>query len=328
MIAPSFSHRRAMTLVELLVVLAILGLLGVAVSPLIQSRDDKQTFRAAADALSLHFADAASRAIGEISENGVWFEPLPNSVGAVDLAFARSVVSGTGTVQIDTSSVNTSAPPPTVGLSAPITPNPIPGAVIRFLGSSSIFQIVNANTIRMMPNRNLENDAFPVGNVPQFYQVSEPPKRKNSYRARRLAGNACVDLRYSSIGVDLDGAAAGIQAVGAGEDLSQYSKTAILFDPLGRPSTAWLCKLSNGEWKRIPLGSGDVVVLLVGSITQVGVEPVPAPTEDNPGANIQNPYSVWLLLDPKTGSTSVIENKPSDTVFDAQTYVRQKLGGA
>lgn len=319
MTAPSFRHRRAMTLVELLVVLAILGLLGVAVSPLIQSRDDKQTFRNAADTLSLHFADAASRSIGGTSENGIWLEPLANSTAVVDLAFARTVTSPAATAQIAPGSIDGSIAPPTAELLSPITPAPNPGSIIRFLGSSSIFEVEDASTIKMLLNHNLSNDSFPATGVTLSYQLTEPPKRKNSFRARRLAGNACIDLGYSSLGLNIDG----ITTV---TPLQAYSKLAILFDSLGRPSTAWLWMTSDAEWERRSIGSADFLVLLVGSVSQIGAEFVAAPSDENPGANIQNPYAVWLILDPKTGSTSIIENQPATTVFDAQKYVRQKFG--
>jgi prepilin-type N-terminal cleavage/methylation domain-containing protein len=323
--APSHCARQAMTLVELLVVLAILGLLGVAVSPLIQSRDDQQTFRNAADTLSLHFADAASRSIGETSESGIWLEgSQSNSAVVVDLAFARTTVTEPATIQI--ASINSSDEPPTATLANPLPSSPAAGSPVRFLESTSLYRVKTDSQIEMLPNHNLNNDAFPPTGVQLVYQMTQPPKRKNSFRARRLAGDACIDLGWSSVGIDLDGLESGVQAANNYAALQEYSKAALLFDSLGRPSTAWLYKSSDNKWMRLTLGNADPLVLLIGSATQVGATIVADPTEDNPGANIQNPYAVWLILDPKTGATSIVENNAANNPFDAQKFVRQKLG--
>lgn len=325
MTAPSRSARQAMTLVELLVVLAILGLLGVAVSPLIQSRDDKQTFRNAADTLSLHFADAASRSIGETSESGIWLEESQFTQDAVvDLAFARTAVTDPATIQI--ASINSSDTPPTATLANPLPSSPAAGSPVRFLESTSLYRVKTDSQIEMLPNHNLNNDAFPPTSRQLAYQITQPPKRKNSYRARRLAGDACIDLGWSSVGIDLDGSEPGVQAANTYAALKNYSKAALLFDSLSRPSTAWLCGKSDNKWKRVSLGNADPLVLLIGSATQVGADPVENATDDNPGANIQNPNAVWLILDPKTGATSIVENNAADNHFDAQKFVRQKLG--
>jgi hypothetical protein len=66
--------------------------------------------------------------------------------------------------------------------------------------------------------------------------------------------------------------------------------------------------------------------LLIGASGQVGAGINPAPTEENPGANIQNPSAIWLILDPKTGLTHIVENNAANNVLDAQKFVRQKLG--
>ena len=69
-----------MTLVELLVVVAILGLLSVVVLPNLSNPGDARKAREAARAVSGFIANVQSRAIGTRAGAGVWLEPLPNLI--------------------------------------------------------------------------------------------------------------------------------------------------------------------------------------------------------------------------------------------------------
>jgi prepilin-type N-terminal cleavage/methylation domain-containing protein len=324
MIAPSFSHRQAMTLVELLVVLAILGLLGVAVSPLIQSRDDKQTFRNAADLLSLHFADAAGRAIGETTESGVWLEAETTGAAVTQMSFCKTPTGAAGSTTV--TNVDASTTPPTAEVSLPSSPAPAAGSRLRFSGSTSLFEVRSSSQIQMLRNRNLSNDSFPAaGNsLSHEFQIYPPPKKKSSVRSKRLPGNSCVDLQYSYVGINTPGQAPTAKSLGLSDAI------AILYDSSGRPSSGWLLERpllpAASSWSHFPIVQSDPIVLLIGASGQVGAGINPAPTEENPGANIQNPSAIWLILDPKTGLTHIVENNAANNVLDAQKFVRQKLG--
>ena len=69
-----------MTLVELLVVVAILGLLSVVVLPNLSNPGDARKAREAARAVSGFISNVQSRAIGARAGAGLWLEPLPNPI--------------------------------------------------------------------------------------------------------------------------------------------------------------------------------------------------------------------------------------------------------
>ena len=323
MYPPTTNTRNAMTLVELLVVVTIIGLLALTVGPMLQSNNDNRVLSNAADLMSLHLSDASSQSIGQSKGVGVWLEGTNLGQPLFALEFARmpSRFSGNATV---TNPLPATPPTATIGL--PSSPDPT-GGRIQFLGSPSIFQVKSASQIQMLENRNFDNDSFPPVDTPIPYQLTLPPRRKNSFRSRQLSGGACIDAAYSSIG--LHGATSGLH-----KSLSAFSTVAVMFDALGRPTTAWL-QSANGSLERHDLGPLDVLLLLIGSAAQVGNDVVAEPDENNPGANIQNPYAVWVVLDPKTGASMTVENNAtgitpennaSVNLLTSQRFVRQKLG--
>lgn len=332
MYPPTTNTRNAMTLVELLVVVTIIGLLALTVGPMLQSNNDNRVLSNAADLMSLHLSDASSQSIGQSKGVGVWLEGtnlgqplLGQPLFALEFARTPSPVSGTAIVVNNSEELG---PPPTKDIRVPsqeISADAI-GGRIQFLGSPSVFQLTDVTDqggytnvdIQMLENRNFDNDSFPPVDTPIPYQLTLPPRRKNSFRSRQLSGGACIDAAYSSIG--LHGATSGLH-----RSLSAFSTVAVIFDALGRPTTAWL-QSANGSLERHDLGPLDVLLLLIGSAAQVGNDVVAEPDENNPGANIQNPYAVWVVLDPKTGASMTVENNASDNLLTAQQFVRQKLG--
>ncbi len=317
--------RNAMTLVELLVVVTIIGLLALTVGPMLQSNNDNRVLSNAADLMSLHLSDASSQSIGQSKGVGVWLEGtnLGQPLFALEFARTPSPVSGTATV---TSPSPVGAPPlPRAMIALPSSPDPT-GGRIQFLGSPSVFQVASPGIIQMLENHNYNNDSFPKVGTPIPYQLTLPPRVKNSFRSRQLSGGACIDAAYSSIG--LHGTS------GLYRPLAAFSAVAVMFDALGRPTTAWL-QSANGSFERHDLGPLDVLLLLIGSAAQAGNDVVAEPDDDNPGANIQNPYAVWVVLDPKTGASMTVENNAagitpannaSVNLLTAQQFVRQKLG--
>ena len=337
MYPPITNTRNAMTLVELLVVVTIIGLLALTVGPMLQSNNDNRVLSNAADLMSLHLSDASSQSIGQSKGVGVWLEGTNLGQPLFALEFARMPSQFSGTTAIVVNNSEKLGPPPTKDIRVPfqeISADAI-GGRIQFLGSPSVFQLTDVTDqgeytnvdIQMLENRNFDNDSFPPVDTPIPYQLTLPPRRKNSFRSRQLSGGACIDAAYSSIG--LHGATSGLH-----KSLSAFSTVAVMFDALGRPTTAWL-QSANGSLERHDLGPLDVLLLLIGSAAQVGNDVVAEPDENNPGANIQNPYAVWVVLDPKTGASMTVENNAtgitpannaSVNLLTSQRFVRQKLG--
>ncbi|MBM3954781.1 MAG: prepilin-type N-terminal cleavage/methylation domain-containing protein [Planctomycetes bacterium] len=147
------SGRDGMTLVELLAVIVILGLLSVAVIPILDGGELRAARNAAASMTSL-VATAQGRSLGHDSPAGLWIEPLSVDA-AIDVVLARQpapyrgdtfdatvALSGPvagGTMELTFSEKGTSV----TTLTAPAeTPFATTGDFIEFAGSASRFTLI------------------------------------------------------------------------------------------------------------------------------------------------------------------------------------------
>lgn len=151
---PAGPHRRAgMTLIELLAVITILGLLSVAVIPILDGGERRAARDAAASVTSL-VALAQARSLGHDTPAGVWIDPLSVDT-AIDLALARqpapyrgdtfdATVSLSGAVASGTMVLTFSDRGASVTtLTAPVEPPfATTGDFIEFAGSPARFTLV------------------------------------------------------------------------------------------------------------------------------------------------------------------------------------------
>ena len=318
------SLRRGMTLAELLVVVVILGLLSVVVLPVLNGRSGKRQLVDAAEAISVHLGQQASRSLGSQSGAAVWYEAEATGSGSGSAVVAlrsgrpRSGVYGSTIVDSQPGSGNADV---TLACSKDVLPAPIEFAGIPAVftaykdESHSWIQLVDAGT-----NRNAANLAFPSKGVAIPYTLRLPPQRRASASVGFLNNDTCIDLSGSTIGVY------GFSPTVA--PMSNAKAVAIEFDTCGRPTAAWRQLATDSSWIRTSLTSTTPVAFLVGLRSQVGAAYVSNSTTDEPGVNWQNPQARWVVVDPRTSLVKVVEIPANATSPQAsQAMVVQALRG-
>jgi len=309
---PSDSLRRGMTLAELLVVVVILGLLSVVVLPVLNGRSEKRQLTDAAEAVSVHLGQQASRAIGSRSGAAAWYEAEATGSGGGSAVVAlrsgrpRSGVSGSTTVE-PLAGTGTGEATVVLACSADVLPAPI-----EFAGIPAVFTALTTSRIQLAnagTNRTTSNLAFPGGQanpsarVAIPYTLRLPPQRRMSGAVASLSNNTCIDLTGSTIGV---------HGFSPSVTSTDDAKTvAIEFDRCGRPVAAWRQLSSTSAWARTALTASTPMALLVGLRSQVGAAYGSSSTVDDPGVNWQNPQARWVLVDSRTSMVRVVEI-PSD----------------
>lgn|GEM_PF-2356866 len=326
--------RAAMTLIELLVVLTIMGLLAVAVAPVLVGNKDKRAIQRAADAAESKISHVVSKAIGSPTGAALWMETESSGAGAgfavVDLGFARVPLAATSSVQIGTPTSSSA----TAGFTATLTPSLPSGisadlpAPIEFAGVPGLFTATNVSTITSgssttsgAVNRNSRNSPISARSTAIPYTLHLPPRPATAGGGETLADGISVDLSSSSIGIP------GVSATVI--SLSGKLRVAICFDRTGRPDCVWTSTSSSGGgWSRTVLTAATPVLLLVGPRSQIGATWVSNPTDDDPGLVWQNPYARWILVDPKTGGARVVEVGSSKGRSDLTTASSAALAPA
>jgi prepilin-type N-terminal cleavage/methylation domain-containing protein len=317
----SGSLRRGMTLAELLVVVMILGLLSVVVLPVLDGRSGKRRLVDAAEAVSVHLGQQASRAIGSRNGAAAWYEAETSGSGAGQAIVAlrtgrpRSGVSGSTIIDSQPGVGNAGV---TLACSADVLPAPI-----EFAGIPVVFTAQTTSTIVLADagiNRNAANLAFPSKGMSIPYTLRLPPQRRASASVGYLNDDTCIDLSCSTIGVY------GFSPVVTG--MGDATTVSIEFDRCGRPLAAWRQLTTTSAWVRTLLPPITPVALLVGLRSQVGAAYATSTTADAPGVNWQNPQARWVLVDPRTSMVKVIEIPANATTIEAsQAFAVKALRG-
>ena len=335
-----------MTLVELLVVVAILGMLAVTVLPNLAGADGQREVRIAAGAVSSQLTRGPSLAIEQRRSAGVWLEPLAaNPAACIDVFSAIVPTPYRG----DSFDAAFEVAPNPFGVQADLVPSPNSAAVaslatlgdfsasgnlIQFNDSGPLFEIRAGGTsspyvalLRNLSGQSASNTIWPAPDPATHpFAIFRLPTRMGQPLV--LSGGAAIDLAWSGMGTTRFSSAP-LQ----GDDSNLWSrdsnfvpgsKIVILFDSAGSASELCYVAISSGQTRRLPI-TGPVY-LLVGRLDRCGLPFLATPTKQNPGANWQYPDSFWVGIDPQSGIVKVTEVVPnSTTCLQSQGYIRTGL---
>ena len=312
------AYRRAgMTLVELLVVVAILGLLAVAVLPILSNTADARRTREATRIITSYIAKAHSRAIGKTEWAGFWLAPPASNTAApfaIDLFMASVPTAYRGNTPAATITV-VSGSTLTTGL-----PSAALGDLIRFDGQPPWYEMVSGTSFRLRGDNSFlsgstaDDDAghtslntpWPA-NTPHTFELLRSPRRASSPLS--LADGRCVDLFWSG-----QGSASSYTPFNASP-----GNIAALFDGTGR--------LRQLYWNGTRVNVSGPLFLLIGRTDRAGQSMASLSTSDDSlGANWQYSDSFWIGIDPLSGIAKSAECKPSATsVVDSQEFIRSEI---
>ena len=333
-------HRRAgMTLVELLVVVAILGLLAVTVLPALSTSAEARRTREASRIITSYIAKAQSRAIGRTEWSGFWLTtPIsnPSANFAVDFyladvpaVFRGDSISSTGTGSRSgsvfvMSGTNIGAVSGTAGDLVRFDGQP-PWYAFRS-GTTNQFTIGFRNGVSSENiNQTERNTPWPAEASAHTFEILRQPARAGS--PLTLADGRCIDLSWSgyggsSLATYSTWSGLGGTSLAASCPPTPPQSIAVLFDGAGR--------LRQLFYNSDRVSISGPVFLLVGRTDRAGNNAAAlSATDDSVGANWQYSDSFWIAIDPFSGVAKTAECAPqaglaTDDVFSSQAFIRSE----
>jgi prepilin-type N-terminal cleavage/methylation domain-containing protein len=325
-------HRRGMTLPELMVVVAIIGILAVTVLPLLANNRGKNKAREAAELVIAHLNQTSANGLSSRSGAATWYETEPSGAGGdaavVTLAFGRPRPGISGTARVTRTSPVTATIPLSQALAAYVP------APLEFAGVPNRFAVMSiaggiatisgtANVGGQILYRTTFNTIVPDSQTPLAYVLHLPPRLRTTAATSRVPNGMCIDLASSTIGVHGFTPATGVVA------LSGCRRLAIVFNKTGRAEAVWYSFTHDDTtplWQFCALDTSTPIALLVGVEANCGNAYVAQPSDEDPGTNWQNPDGRWVVVDPRSSIIKSIETNPRATTFaQSQEFVRRTL---
>ena len=334
MVSPIATYRSGMTLVELLVVIVILGLLGVAAAPAINTSSSKTKLREAAATVSSHILRGAAQAVGSRTGSGVWLEASGTATISPTtlLRFCAGTVEASGMASLNIASAT--AATATVSLTPKYaalteTSEVASGTLIRLSGMPFDYTLLNETTMGLGGPSTISSWPRTAtgysGTVSALFSLQIPPMRTSGGKTL-LRGNACIDLPNSTIGVF------GHSRTGTATPLSNSSPLIMTFDSVGRLKTFICTPQGETTPRQLRLDARTPLALLIGLRDQVGQSAVENPSEDSPGDNLQRKDGWWVVIDPRTSTVLTVENAPNtwngtlpNRLQQSQLFIRKTL---
>jgi prepilin-type N-terminal cleavage/methylation domain-containing protein len=343
-----WKSRRGMTLPELLIVVAIIGLLAVTVLPALATTSEARRSRETARLVSGYCARAQGAAIGQPDWTGLMIMPAGSAALALDLRLARvpvpytgavlnaklAVQTGTATTGSTNGALPASACPVASGTTATASPLELSdiatasvtsGDMIQFDGAGPLYEVttITSGTVQFRIRDSGSNSAgfstvnqsWPAATpATHAFEIFRQPVPKG--QPFEIPNSRVIDLGWSGYGPSNDPNATSYTALqsAVGQTVS------IVFDSTGR-----MRLIMRGSTRVTPQ---HPVYLLVGRPDRVGntYASTLSPTDDSLGANWQYADSWWIAIDPLTGTVRSAECQPnSATVTGSQKFIREQL---
>lgn len=312
--ARCFCLRRGMTLVELLVAVAIVGLLAVAVLPTLGTATEGRQTREAARMITSFIAQSQARALGQPTWTG--FGMVKSGSAAIDLVPARipdlyrgdtPTASVAGTLNSGTMSLtfNGAINQHVSGTWVTYTA----GDLIRFDGRGPWYGNLTpitgstadctvrsgSSVVDALAGQTELNTPWPEQSpVTHTFEILRKPQRSGA--AMTLGGGRCIDAYWSSCSQP------NFDYFGAEPMSWHYPNETIyvLFDSAGR-----LRQVVSSPCRFTPDGP---VLLLVGRVDRAGQQPSTlSPSDDTVGSNWQYSDSMWIAIDRMSGVCKLAE---------------------
>lgn len=349
------SIRRGMTLVELLVVVAILGLLAVTVMPTIANTTEARRSREAARTVSTFVAQAQARAVGRSAWSGFWINAASTTSSAgVDLVFADVPEVYRGDTATATVTVGATGSPTralTFSSNAIANVGTGPGLVnvqtrdlIRFGGKGPWYELnydTGSSTWQVRLRTHLvasdsiedagqteRNTPWPAAGVNHPFEILRYPEAAGT--PSPVPNGRVIDLYWSGFGPDgaAETFATGDTRFFANLSTPQFGNVAVLFDSTGRVRKVVAPDVVGGAAVNLRKTVTGPILLLVGRADRAGqaYNAGAGPANDTLGANWQYADSYWIGIDPMTGVVRTAACTPGTAlVTDSQAWIRENL---
>lgn len=336
----SLIRRAGMSLVELLVVVAIFGLLAVTVLPNIANTAESRRSREAARVVSSFVSAAKSRAIGRREWAGFTLvAAAAGSSAAIDM-FQSDVPSPYRGDTVNAVVIcggeaghTRSASPVGAALDLVERFGIQAGDHIRFGGRAPFFEVAEPPTAAGLSfllfgheaGHEPEDLGYVRRNTPwpaiapteHSFEIFRRPEVSGS--PLTISDGRAIDLRWSGVGPP------SVPTTSGTYRQFSASPVSIMFDGTGRLRQA---VLPTQRW--VITGA---VFLLVGRADRAGQdEAALSPSDDSLGANWQYADSFWVAIDPFSGVAKVAECVPDptgatvyDRVIASQRWIREAL---